>query len=139
MRPRIDITEKIQKVKDCHMWTAGCHMQGYPMMRDPYTKGRMVIVVRWLVEQKLKRKLDRDTRVKNNCGNVKCVNIDHYDIIERSDMDRWKCTPHFIKHEQREKIRNEYNDTAPYHGLKRDLKHKYNITYETLNKILAGK
>ena len=139
MRPRIDITEKIQKVKDCHMWTAGCHMQGYPMMRDPHTKGRMVLVVRWLVEQKLGYKLDRDTRVKNNCGNVKCVNIDHYDIVEREDMERWKCTPHFIAHEIRQKIRDEYNSVEKYHGQRKDLRDKYKITYGTLDKILAGK
>ena len=139
MRPRIDIKEKIQKVKDCDMWIAGCHMQGYPMMRDPDTKNKMVLVVRWLAEQKLGRKLDRDTRVKNACGNVKCVNIDHYDIVERSDMERWKCTPHYIPEERRQKIRDDYNSVEKYHGQRKDLRDKYDITYGTLDKILAGK
>tara|TARA_R100001086_G_C11838621_1_gene258504 strand:+ start:1398 stop:1820 length:423 start_codon:yes stop_codon:yes gene_type:complete len=139
MRPKIDMSEKIKKVDDCDMWTAGCHMQGYPMMRDPHVKNRMVIVVRWLAEQKLGRKLTRETRVKNNCGNVKCVNLNHYDIVDYdTDIDRWKCTPHFVLPEIREKMRTEYKNTPHYHGIKRDMVKKYNVTHSTLNKILAG-
>lgn len=138
MRPMIEMKNKITKVNDCDMWTAGCHMQGYPMMRHPEHRG-MVLVSRYLMEQKLGYKLDRDTRVKNICGNVKCVNVDHYEAIPKSDMDRWKCTPHYIKEPQRQTIRDDYNNTEKYHGQKRDLKNKYNITYETLNKILSGK
>ena len=139
MRPMIEMKNKITKVNDCDMWTAGCHMQGYPMMRDPRNKSKMILVSRYLMEQKLGYKLDRDTRVKNTCGNVKCVNVDHYEAIPKSDMDRWKCTPHYIKEPQRQTIRDDYNNTEKYHGQKRDLKNKYNITYETLNKILSGK
>ena len=139
MRPKIDMKDKIIKVKDCDMWTAGCHKQNYPMMRDPHVKGRMVIVVRWLAEQKLGKKLTRQTRVKNNCGNVKCVNLDHYDIVDYdTDIDRWKCTPHFISPEIREKMRDEYNSTPKYHGFKTYLVKKYRVTPCTLNKILAG-
>tara|TARA_R100000027_G_C2248890_1_gene93899 strand:+ start:40 stop:456 length:417 start_codon:yes stop_codon:yes gene_type:complete len=132
--------DKITKVGDCDMWTAGCHMQGYPMMRNPDNMKQMVVVVRHLAEKKLGYKLDRNTRVKNNCGNIKCVNIDHYDIVHKDeDMDRWKCTPHQIAEEIRQDIRDDYNNTEKYHGQKRDLKKKYNITYETLTKILSGK
>lgn len=130
------IEDKITPVADCLMWSGGCHMQGYPMMRDPRDKSKMILVARYLMEKKLGYRLKRDTRVKNTCGNIKCVNPDHYDVIEREDMDRWKCTPHQIKKEIREQIRKEYSETEYYHGYKKDLKVKYNISYETLNKIL---
>ena len=140
MRPRISLDEKIKKKGDCDIWTAGLHTQGYPMMRDPNVKNRMVIVVRWLAEQKLGRKLTRHTRVKNNCGNVKCVNINHYDIVDYdTDIDRWKCTPFEIPEKTRQKIRDDAESTEHYHGKRRDLKNKYNITYGTLDKILKGR
>jgi len=121
---------------DCHIWTAGCHTQDYPMMRLE-NNGRMVIVVRWLAEQKLGKKLTRSTRVKNNCGNVKCVNLDHYDIVDyHTDIDRWKCTPHQIKQSVRKQIQDEFYNTEYYHGIKKHLVDKYNTSYETINKIL---
>lgn len=132
------IEEKIIPVADCMMWSAGTHMQGYPMMRDPRNTSKMILVARYLMEEKLGYRLDKDTRVKNTCGNLRCVNPDHYDVIDREDMGRWKCTPHYIKEDKRQEIRDEYNNTEKYHGQKRDLKHKYRITYETLNRILSG-
>ena len=129
------LEEKTVKVGDCLMWTGGTHTQGYPMIRAS-NNGKMMLVARYYAEQKTGKTLDRDTRVKNTCGNKLCVNIEHYEIIPKSDMDRWKCTPHFIKSHIREEIQNDYYNVERYHGIKKDLKAKYRITYETLNKIL---
>ena len=131
------IKENTVQIGDCLMWTAGCHAQGYPMMRNPETS-KMVLVTRYLMQQKTGRTFTRDTRVKSTCNNVKCVNIDHYEVVERDDMERWKCTPHQVKKEIREQIKKEYLETEHYHGFKRDLKRKYNITYGTLSNILKA-
>tara|TARA_B100001057_G_scaffold57748_1_gene51182 strand:- start:7921 stop:8340 length:420 start_codon:yes stop_codon:yes gene_type:complete len=133
-RKSTPIEDKIVKAKDCFIWTAGTHAQGYPMMRD---NGRMVLVSRYVMEKKLGYKLQKDQRVKNTCGNKLCVNPEHY-ILAEYGTEEWKCVRHFISPETRQQIRDEYNQSAKYYGQKRDLKEKYNIHYETLKKILAG-
>ena len=133
---QLRLKEKTTQVGDCLMWTGGCHSQGYPMIRDD-NNGRMMLVARYYAEQKLGRVLDRDTRVKNTCGNKLCVNIEHYDIVDyHTDIDKWKCTPHQIKQSIRKQIQDDFYNVERNHGIKRDLKNKYGITYETLTKIL---
>ena len=133
-----DLNDKIVKAKDCWIWTAGRHRQGYPMMRDPRDMKKMILVSRYFMEKKVGYKLKKDQRVKNTCGNILCVNPDHYILAEYGEQE-WKCVRNFIPEWQREQIRQEYHNTEKYHGQKKDLITKYEIHYETLNNILKGK
>lgn len=123
---------------DCLIWTAGCHSQDYPMTRY---NGKMVKVDRTLIEKKFDITLKKEQRVKNTCGNIKCVNVEHYDLIERDDV-RWKCISHAYTPEQRKHILSMYDDyahpnTGTKFGVWMDVKKHYpNISKSTLKKIL---
>ena len=98
------IAAKTHREGDCLIWDAGCHSQGYPMAR---WGNKMVKIDRTQCELKVGRTFDRSTRVKNQCGNIKCVNPDHYLITEYGE-ETWKCWSFKYNDEQRADIQRLY-------------------------------
>ncbi len=97
------VNDKTEKDGDCKIWKAGCHAQGYPMTR---WEGRMVQVVRILVGEATGIELRRDHRVRNTvCGNVKCVNPDHYQVFERGTLE-WGKTKRWTSYEEKQRLRD---------------------------------
>lgn len=91
---------------DCLIWDAGCHSQGYPMVR---WDNKMVMVKRQMIENKLNIKLVRSQRIRSNgkCDNIRCVNPDHYSLIER-DQEEWKCYRIAYDDELRQEVADIY-------------------------------
>ena len=100
---------------DCLIWQAGTHAQGYPMVRWDHA---MVMVNRKLMEDKLGVNLERNQRVKNTCGNILCVNIDHQVLVEKGSK-RWASHNVRYKAEERANIVRLYEEYAhPKTGTK---------------------
>ena len=110
------IAAKTHVEGDCLIWDAGCHSQGYPMVRWDL---KMIQVVRKQVEEATCQKLDgRRQRVKNRvCDNIKCVNPDHYIVADYGTQD-WKCVGHTYDTETRNRIKEIYNNYQSPGGTK---------------------
>lgn len=64
----------------CWIWTATLDSKGYPMMLDPYIKGKQVMVRRWVAG--LFYDFDRSLYVPLRCTRRNCVNPNHMYISE---------------------------------------------------------
>lgn len=134
------IAAKTHREGDCLIWDAGCHSQGYPMAR---WGNKMVKVDRTQCELKLDRTFDRSTRVKNECGNIKCVNPDHYLITEYGE-ETWKCWSFKYSDEQRADIQRLYAEyihpkTGTKYGAYKNIQNIYKgISKTTLIDIIKN-
>lgn len=126
------LERKTRPEGDCLIWTAGCHSQGYPMVRY---KNRMVKVDRTQIEKKYDITLTRNERVKNTCGNIKCVNVEHYELLERDDP-KWNCVEHGFSEEKKRDIKAIYDayshpKTGTKYGSHDAIRRKYPGTSRT--------
>ena len=129
------LNDKTEIDGDCLIWTAGCHSQGYPMVR--WDK-KMVQVKRKQIEDKIGRKLDKTDRVKNTvCGNIKCVNPDHYTVYVKG-QDEWHVSCRKYSREFRQMIRDEAKNSDKEWGYKERLCKKYNIHRNTLERMIQN-
>ena len=133
------IEDKTKRSGDCLEWQAGRHAQGYPMIR---WGGRMVQVARQQIEEKTGQKLDgRNQRVKNRCGNLSCVNPDHYIVADYGSKE-WNCVNHLVYSEEDEadicRIYDEFeSSTGTKYGYQVEVKRKYpNISRTTILKFI---
>jgi hypothetical protein len=111
------LAAKTEQRGDCIIWQAGTHSQGYPMVK---WDSRMVQVVRQQIETKTGQKLDgRRQRVKNTvCGDVLCVNPDHYMVADQG-TEEWKCINFVYDLAAQKRVREIYDDyTHPRTGTK---------------------
>lgn len=137
------IEDKTHREGSCLIWDAGTHSQSYPMVRWDI---KMVQVIRKQMEEKIGRPLKgRAERVKNvRCGNVLCVNPDHYEISEYGS-DEWKCIAHAYTKEQVADIKKIYKEyqhpvTGTKYGAFELIKKSYpNISNTTLLKYIDKK
>ena len=100
------LAEKSHNEGTCIIWDAGCHFQGYPMVR---WDGKMQMVKRVMMERKLNIELTKEQRVRNTCGKLKCVNPDHH-IIAEPNTEEWKCYRHIYSAEERDTVRKIYDE-----------------------------
>ncbi len=101
------LAAKTHREGACLIWDAGLHSQGYPMVRWQL---KMVQVVREQMERKIGRPLNgRAERVKNRCGNILCVNPNHYIVAEYGSQE-WKCVAHEYDEEQQAKMVEIYDN-----------------------------
>ena len=134
------IEDKTRREGDCLIWEAGTHSQGYPMVRWELT---MVQVVRKQVEEATSQKLDgRNQRVKNrSCGNLLCVNPDHY-IIADYGTEEWNCVNHLVyskeeKDDMYEIYKNHLATNPTKYGYQNAILKKYpNVSRTTIGKII---
>lgn len=125
----------------CIIWDAGCHLQGYPMVR---WDGKMQMVKRVMMERKLDIELTKQQRVKNSCGNLKCINAEHHYIAEPG-TEEWKCVGHQYTDEQRSLVRKIFNEykhpsTGSKNGAYAEVRKTFpSMTNTTALKILNEK
>ena len=132
------IEDKTHVEGDCIIWDAGTHKQGYPMVRWDLN---MVQVVRKQMEEKIGKKLDgRNQRVKNRgCGNVLCVNPDHYIVADYGTMD-WNCVNHIAYSEQDcEDIYKMYDEHVSSKGTKYGYQKAIIKKYPGISRTTIGK
>jgi hypothetical protein len=131
------IDDKTDRVGDCLIWQGGCHAQGYPMTR---WEGRMVQVARHAIILQTGRELTRNHRVRNTvCGNVKCVNPDHYEIFDRGSI-AWGETTAWATIEEKQALRDLWF-AQPVHvqnewGSRRRFAKKHGLNCSSLYKII---
>jgi len=131
------LAAKTKSEGDCKIWTAGCHAQGYPMVR---WEGKMVQVVRHLVAENTGIELRRDHRVRNTvCGNVKCCNPDHYQVFERGTLE-WGKTKRWTSYEEKQRLRDlwfsQSEEEQEAWGSKKRFAKKHNLNPATLDTLI---
>lgn len=120
----------------CWEWTGGHHKQGYPMCRFD---GQMHIAARLFKEDKIGKTLKHAERVVNQCGNVNCVNPDHYEIATKgSEFWRKGGSDYRFTQEEADALKAEWDSIEPYYGKRRDFKNKYKISDLMMPKITKG-
>ena len=131
------IDDKTDQIGDCEIWTAGCHTQGYPMVR---WEGKMVQVVRQRMAEKLERPLLTSERVRNSvCQNVKCVNPDHYQVHTKGTRE-WGETSTWNTMEEKQAIRDlwfaQSDEEREAWGSQRRFAKKHNLNAASLRKVI---
>lgn len=116
----------------CWTWQAGCHPQGLPMVRFD---GQMMLVTRLMKSDQLGVTLRKDQRVKNTCGNKKCINPDHLHVYEPGEKG-WESLNIKYNIATREKIAAEWTATPHYNGKAKEFATRYKMTDATFRKIL---
>ncbi len=131
------LDDKTEQDGDCIIWKAGCHKQGYPMTR---WEGKMVQVARHLISEKIGRPILRSERVRNTaCGNVKCVNPDHYEVHQRGTME-WGMTKRWTTLEEKQRLRDlwfaQSLEERESWGRKMRFAQEHNLNPATLNLLI---
>jgi len=128
-----DLKAKSRQEGDCRIWFGGVHKQGYPLVR--YNK-QMKLVSRIVVEDKLGRTLERSERVKNTCGNILCINPDHYIVSQPGDKEYHRGGKLKLSYEEQEELIAYYDSKENKWGVKTELAEKYDIGIHTVTRIL---
>jgi len=131
------LDDKTEKRGECQIWTAGCHRQGYPMVR---WEGKMVQVVRHRIAEELGRPLLSSERVRNSvCQNVKCVNTDHYQVHAKGTRS-WGETGAWNTLEEKQAIRDlwfaQSLEEREAWGSQRRFAKKHNLNPASLRKVI---
>ena len=138
MAKRIPITidtikAKTTLVNDCWMWDGPSHPQGYPMTRF---NNKMNLTARVLKQDTVDYPFQKAHRIKNNCGHVKCVNPDHYDIMVPSD-EKYSTSHGKHRHSRAQAAawKAEFDSTPPKWGKNSKLAIKYGIHENVMARI----
>jgi len=79
LRARLEMGQHRDLATGCWNWTRACDPRGYPRIRHGevilYASRAALLVYRALA-------LETKVSCKNTCGNRKCINPDHYDVLE---------------------------------------------------------
>lgn len=122
---------------NCWNWTGAKHLQGYNLVRF---KGKMHRAERLFKIETDSLTLQHSDRVTNRCGNMDCVNPDHYEVMPKGTYE----FPKGIKksrftQKQADDMRAEYLAIPKYHGRRRDFLEKYDIDQGLFDRIIKGK
>lgn len=128
-----DLERKSRQEGDCRIWFGGVHKQGYPLVR--YNK-QMKLVSRIVLEDKLNRTLTRSERVKNTCGNILCINPNHYIVAKPGEKEYHRGGKLKLSYEEQEELIALYDSKENKWGVKTELAEKYGVGIHTVSRIL---
>lgn len=134
MKSLKDLERKSRQEGDCRVWFGGVHKQGYPLVR---WNGQMKLVSRIVLEDKLGRDLERKERVKNTCGNILCINPDHYIVSQPGDKEYHRGGKLKLSYKEQEELIAYYDSKENKWGVKTELARKYGINGHTVNRIIT--
>jgi len=121
---------------ECWNWTGAKHRQGYNLVRF---QKQMHRAERLIKETSLNTSLKFKDRVINTCGNMDCVNPDHYQVWYEGTYEY----PHGVRpsrftQEAANELKAEWDSIQRYHGKRKDFSEKHNLSNRMLDMIIKG-